>query len=111
MDIGNLKSEFVLTAIKKDGYFEHFGINPTTAMLYSRKAEDIVEVKVKFSSNQEKPVKDGWSNGDYWGWFDYKESRFTLVYRAYFLLDMCFPSGVDVSERNGKGKAYRLEVI
>lgn len=50
-------------------------------------------------------------NPDYWGWYDYKEQKFTLIFPKRFLLDMCFPYLIAWEEKWGTGKAYRLQII
>jgi len=96
------------TAVHNGKYFDHFGIHKKTASLYGNKVEEIVDVSIEIADNQELPVND--LDVDYWGWWDEDEQKFTLVYAARFLLNMCFPAGIKVTEESGKGKAYRVNV-
>lgn len=102
------------TAVFKDGKFIHFGITPLSASLYGDKEEDIVKVKLTVSDNQEKPPapqNDPKVNeADYWGWWDNDKQEFTIIWNKYFLLNMCFPYGMDAEEERGRGKAYRVNV-
>lgn len=99
-------------AVKGERCFEHFDIRPITASLYGRSADEIVDVKLAVSSNQDRPTSnDGNMDVDYWGWFDYEKNDFTLIYAKRFLLDMCFAYGINGAEGANKGMAYRLEVV
>jgi len=97
--------------VHEDGEFFDFGISPITASLYGKKAEDIVEVEMKISENQEilENEKDI-PTSDYWGWYDFEREGFTMIYNKRFILNMCFPYGIKSSEDAGKGKAYRLDI-
>jgi len=103
-----VKNNMSYTAIHNGKYFEHFGIHPSTAMLYGHKTEEIVNVDVIISSDQG-PVKNN-LDVDYWGWWSNKDERFTFIFPKYFLLNMCFPYGMKVLEERNEGKAYRVEV-
>jgi len=99
------------TAVFNGKYFEHFDICPITASLYGNKESDIIEVELSIADNQTKPTSnDKNMDADYWGWMDNKKQDFTMVYAKRFLLDMCFPAGIDGTEKFGDGKAYRLNV-
>jgi hypothetical protein len=110
----DIKSDLIIerTAIKENNHFKHFGIHEITSDLYGYKPSEIITIKLKVSENQTKPdVNDGSMDADYWGWFDYERKDFTLIYPKMFLLNMCFPSGINAAERTNQGKAYRLEII
>lgn len=96
--------------LDENGNYRHFGIHPVTASLYGDKVEDIVELTMKISDNQSEPDNETMI-ADYWGWFDNEENEFSLIYPKYFLLNMCFPYGIKILEAQGRGKAYRLEII
>lgn len=99
------------TAVFKNDHFQHFGIHPVTAQVYGDKVEDILDVELTLAENQVKPSPNQkYEVADYWGYFDYEQNKFTMIYPQYFLLSMCFPSGVDVAEEVGRGKAFRLNV-
>ncbi len=103
---------FNTTAILGDLGYKHFGIHETTANMYGHKIESIVNLIFKLHNEQNVVLgKNGELITDYWGWYDYKEKRFTMIYPKYFLLNMCFPNGIKTSEDFKEGKAYRLEFI
>ena len=96
------------------GVFYHFGIVPSLASVYGNKPEDIVQVSITIAEDQTIPENDSDGKeyvGDYWGWFDFNEQRFSMIYPRRFLLNMCFAYGIEASEERGHGKAFRLVVI
>lgn len=101
---------FTKTCVKCEysNYYIHFGINKKVASIYGNKSEDILEVKMCISENQSPPNKN---EQEYWGWYDFEKKEFTMIYPNYLLLFICFPYGIDIEERNNRGKAYRLEII
>ena len=104
---------FKTTAVFEGGNYKHFHINKITASIFGNKPEDIIEVEVSIHENQT-PVKPNTeqdsTNPDYWGYWDNELNNMWHIYPAYFLLDMCFPSGIKVYEERGFGKAYRLNI-
>jgi hypothetical protein len=101
------------TAIFKDNHFKHFGIHPVTASLYGHKPSEIQEVELIIADDQTRPeATDTSKEVDYWAWWYEKEQRFSrsLIYPKYFLLNMCFPYGIRVSEEAKEGRAYRVHV-
>jgi hypothetical protein len=104
----------VHTAVQGEKCFEHFGISPVSASLYGHKEEEIIKVEVSVAEDQTEalpPQNDPKINEpDYWGWWDAKQEKFSLIWSKYFLLNMCFPYGMKVEEEAGKGKAYRVNV-
>ena len=111
-----MKELFNKTAVlnTNKGFYHHFGIRGCTACLYGDKPEDIMLVEFKISEDQTVPEFNNKDlNADYWGWYEIEKDDFTLIYPKRFLLDMCFPAGIDNTEKAlpDKGKAYRLEVV
>lgn len=106
---------FRITAIFNGRHYNDFGIHPKTASLYGHRANDIVEVMMGVAEDQQVPkhIAGPKSNpeADYWGWYDNERKRFTHIWQAYILLEMCFPYGMKVEEEKGRGKAYRLEIV
>ncbi len=99
------------TAVQGKNGYEHFGIHPITASVYGHKEGEIVNLKMIVSKNQERPIEHTPTlDIDYWGWYDFRTKKFSLIYGKYFLLNMCFPSGIKSSEEFNQGKAYRLEI-
>jgi len=108
----NIDNVFEMNAVWNKTHYHHFGIHPTTACLYGDDADDIETIRVKISDNQSIPESNQKNMiADYWGWFDSKDETFGLTYPQRFLLDMCFPNGIKLSEEHGQGKAYRLIII
>lgn len=107
-------TEFKSNAVKhKDGHYNHFGIHPTTASLYGDDANDIEEITLIVTENQDKPncqPKD-LIGIDYWCWYDFERKTFSMIYPQYFLLNMCFPGGTKCDEDKGLGQAYRVEIV
>ena len=102
------------TAVWNGKYFQHFGINEKSAVLYGDDVDDIEEVELKISENQLIPFSEQErtdKNVDYWGWFDNEREEITLIWHKRFLLNICFPYGIEATEKVGKGKAYRLEIV
>lgn len=104
---------FSTTAIFESNHYKHFGVNDKSACLYGDNVEDIVELKIKISENQQLPGEDFHKDliADYWGWYDFKNDNMTMIYPQRFLLNMCFPYGMKICEDTNEGKSYRLEII
>lgn len=108
------KGPHIHTAVFNGKYFEHFGIREISAFLYGKKKEEILKVELTISDDQSLPPlpqnDPAVMTSDYWGWWDNEQKHFSMIYQKRFLLNMCFPYGIESSEEKGKGKAYRLEV-
>ena len=101
------------TAVLGEKCFKHFNIHPVTATMYGVKKEDIINVILEIADEQTVPEANpikGYTEADYWGWFNFKDKRFVFIYAQYFLLNMCFPAGIQATDKQGEGKAYRLIV-
>lgn len=104
--------EYYTTAIF-DEYFKYFGIHPKSVELYGKTKEDIINVKITIAEDQtirsfefqrDSPVVD------YWAFIDKNDSVSSLIWHQRFLLNMCFPYGIDAAEKHGDGKAYRVNI-
>ncbi len=103
-----------ITAVLNGDTFEHFGINKVTATMYGNQPDDIITVELTVAEDQTIPpqpqndpnIKDN----DYWAWWEFEENNYTLVWHKRFLLNMCFPYGIQLTEEKNKGKAYRVNV-
>ena len=104
---------FETTATDVDGVWYHFGIIKSMSQLWGKKESEVEEIKFKIHPDQERNHPKGRQTNkvDYFGWWDNRVNKFTLIYPAYFLLDMCFPHGIKGSEEDNQGKAYRLLII
>lgn len=105
-----MKRTFKTTAVLSGDHYQHFGIHPITANLYGNRVDEIVNLTMVISNDQTVPVHDTSMVADYWGYYDYDDKRFSLIYPKHFLLNMCFPNGIKACEDAGQGKAYRLEI-
>ncbi len=109
-----INPEIHTAVIGTKGEYHHFGVNELNACLYGDKVEDIVEVEVSLAEDQAippPPQHDTKVNEpDYWGWWDAKKEKFSLIFGKHFLLEMCFPYGTKIEEERGNGKAYRINV-
>jgi hypothetical protein len=108
--VENFKTTATLN--KSGKFYQHFGIRAVLCSLYGDKPEDIVGVEFKISEDQTVPKPNQPTlSADYWGWYDNDKKEFTMmIYAQRFLLEMCFPN-MEESEKRGKGKAYRLEIV
>ena len=102
---------FATTAVWNKTHYYHFGIHPNLASIYGDKPEDIVSLEMIPAENQELPADEIQMEVDYWGWYDERQQRFTLIFPKRFLLNMCFPYGMKAEEDLGRGKSYRLQVL
>lgn len=107
------RERFKINAVWNGEYYNNFGISSVLAHLYSKCDLDIEKITMQVSDNQDIPNGNDLTNdNDYWGWFDFEHKEFSnMIFNGYFLLNMCFPSGMSNAEKSGKGKAYRLEVV
>jgi hypothetical protein len=93
-------------------YYEHFGINPSTANLYGHRIFEIKHIDLQISDNQSiPPLNEKYEKADYWGWYDNEKEDFTMIWPQRFLLNMCFVYGIEASEKANEGKAYRLDLL
>lgn len=103
------------TAVLEDKEYKHFGITKGLASIYGDKESDILNIILSVADDQTMPPlpqnDPDIDKPDYWGWFDNKEQSFIHIYPKYFLLNMCFPYGMDAEEERCYGKAYRLNII
>ena len=104
--------KFKTTCVWAETHYKSFGVHPNFAELYGVKESEIVEIELEIHEDQT-PDSDNTGKvmeADYWGWFDKDRQKFTLIWPKYFLLNMCFPSGIKGAEGANQGKAYRLKI-
>lgn len=90
-------------------YFSSIGLIPEFADFYGVKDIDkIYKVKFEVSEDQSEP---DWNALDYWGWLNFDDNKFTMIWANYKLFHCCFTYGVKSEEQSGKGKSYRLKLI
>ena len=103
---------FKINAVKDEKCYKHFNIWPSSSVLYGVDPKDIVTLEMGVAEDQGRPEVNGkYKDADYWGYYDNDNKGISLIYPQYFLLNMCFPSGIDAVEERGQGKAYRLKVF
>jgi hypothetical protein len=110
-----LPETFTITAslCERRDCFKHFGINVRFLDIYGVKKETLRKITLKIHEDQSKD-NDLFKNNDiedYWGYFSFEENKFIFIYQKYFLLNMCFPCGIEPMEDKQYGKAYRLEIV
>lgn len=99
------------TLEEKNGeiYFNHIGLNPKYAHYFGVSDKDkIYEIVLEPHEDQSEP---NWNDIDYWGWLDYEDNEYKIIWPNYKLFHCCFPYGVDAEEKSGKGKSVRLKLV
>jgi len=91
---------------EKGTHYKNFYSNIKGTQMCMGKSEPIFKIEVKISENQEKDVDPI----EYWGWIDNEDNYISLIYPQYFLLSMCFPYGIEATEKKGQGKAIKLKL-
>ena len=90
-------------------YFSTIGLNPNFASAYGVKDTDkIYKVTFDIHEDQSEPK---WNAQEYWGWEDFDDNQYKIIWPNYKLFHCCFPYGVKAEELAGKGKAVRLKLI
>ena len=90
-------------------YFSSIGLNPKFAHFYGVKDTDTI-YKVKFDIHEDQSEPD-WNALEYWGWLDFDNNTYSMIWPNYKLFHCCFTYGVKVEEQSGKGKSYRLKLV
>lgn len=97
------------TVVYENSLLRHFGINRQHAMVYGIDDASLIHnVQFVISDDQSEP---DWNSDDYWGWWDYSDGKFTMIYQNYKVFHVCFPYGVKEAEHSLQGKAYRLKIL
>lgn len=90
-------------------YFNSIGLNPKFAKSYGVKDTDkIYKVKFDIHEDQSEPNLNAI---EYWGWLDFDDNKYKMIWPNYKLFHCCFPYGVKVEEQSGRGKSYRLKLV
>ena len=109
------QTTFTATAVDDGKSYSHFGINEITASIYGNTVDQIETVILRVSENQQRIGVNDFDPeiADYWAWIpeEVEDSLNHLVFPQFFLLNMCFPYGIEAAEDAGRGKAYRVEII
>jgi hypothetical protein len=104
--------EFNLYGVKRDNsygeFFTSIGLNINHKYAWGIKDDEpIYDITFDIDDDQSEH-KQGI---DYWGWLDYDKKRITMIWPSWIQFSACFPYGIDVSEKSGQGKAYRLKIV
>ena len=83
-------------------------IDYSVADFYDDARDKIYEIILDKHEDQSEP---NWNSIDYWGWLDFDDNEYKIIYPNYKLFHCCFPYGVQVEEKSGKGKAVRLKLV
>ena len=90
-------------------YFTTIGLNPKFAHYWGVKDTDkIYKVTFDIHENQSEP---NWDAQEYWGWLDFDDNKYKMIWPNYKLFHCCFTYGVKAEELSGKGKSVRLKLI
>lgn len=91
-----------------DGVYHDFCDSPRVLRMYDDQPPENVR-KVRFTADTSIDDK---RNG-FWGFYDFKDQDFILIYQGYNVLSICFPSGVEAEVQRNKGfvSGLRLEEI
>ena len=94
--------EQVMYALKEDGIYSSF-YKEQKAYGYSIIPESVEEsIKVKL-------IED--PDGDYYGYYDFKEEELYFIYKNRAQVSMCFGCGLDYREKNGEGRGVPLRIV
>lgn len=105
----NLESckEFISTCVKEGDNYKFFGIHEKTACMYGKKKEDIIQVRMRKSKNQDR----NYDEPAYWGFFNISRGNFSLIYQSLVCLTVCFPGSMDSYEKIREGLFLKLDII
>jgi hypothetical protein len=94
----------------EDGtFFTRIGLEPTHAKMFGVKDTDEI-YRLTFDIHEDQSEPD-WNAIDYWGWLDFNDMEYKMIFPNYKLFHACFPYGVKASEASGRGKSYRLKLV
>lgn len=83
----------------KNGNFCH--VFPAEIQLKMCGPDEIIPVTVTIDDS-----------GEYWGWknLDREKGNVSMIFYDFFSLAMCFPYGIEVEEKAGKGIRTKLRI-
>lgn len=83
--------------------FRHFYPHPMGVSMCGADMSKVYRVRVEHDDNVS--VRDR-----YWGWWDFKDGRWTLVYGSQIQLQVCFTYGHAIEEKSGRGRLLPVKV-
>lgn len=94
----------------EDGtFFTRIGLDPTHAKIFGVNDTDEI-YRLTFDIHEDQSEPD-WNTIDYWGWLDFSDMEYKMIFPNYKLFHVCFPYGVKAIEASGRGKSYRLKLV
>lgn len=90
-------------------FFTRIGLEPTHAKMFGVNDTDEI-YRLTFDIHEDQSEPD-WNAIEYWGWLDFNDMEYKMIFPNYKLFHVCFPYGVKASEDSGKGKSYRLKLV
>jgi hypothetical protein len=80
--------------------FYHCYASPIAVELCGVAREAIVQISIRAAKEGEETP--------YWGWWEYRDNKYTMIYPSKLQSDMCFTYGVKAAEEAGQGKQLQL---
>ena len=94
----------------EDGtFFTGIGLDINHEKMFGVKDTDET-YRLTFDINEDQSEPD-WNAIEYWGWLDFSDMEYKMIFPNYKLFHVCFPYGVKASEASGRGKSYRLKLV
>ncbi len=90
-------------------FFNRIGLEPNHKKMFGVKDTDEI-YRLTFDIHEDQSEPD-WNAIEYWGWLDFSDMEYKMVFPNYKLFHVCFPYGVKAAEDSGKGKSYRLKLV
>jgi hypothetical protein len=84
---------------EKNMYQLVFKVKRVVELTFPHQKNDIVELEVEESEE-----------GEYWGWLEFKNNEYRYIYPKRFMVDMCFPYGPQIEEKENKGRRVKLKL-
>jgi hypothetical protein len=89
----------VFHELEKRNYFMHIKSHPILTKMYGD--EPVIEVIVSETNVDDENTYYGWKKPD---------GKFNMIYPQKFLVEMCFPYGLKLAEKNNEGKFVLLNI-
>lgn len=98
-------------AVEEDGGLRHFGVNQKFLSIYGiTDKTSLRKVYFKVSDDQDDFFREE-NTSDYFGWFDYKDNKFTIIFQNIKVFACSFPYTLKDADDTMQGKVFRLEII
>jgi hypothetical protein len=97
-----LKETVLYCGKNQDGTYEDFYKYIAAVEMCGFEEEDIIKVKVREATKEEKPT--------HYAWWDNKENEFEFIFPSWLQVDMCFPYGSKIEVETGTGNILGIVV-